>query len=257
MVSLVVNADRGLRHVLSQPANDLDAIEVAATAMHQQARPVDLRHDISQVEADQVLPAGDQRLRGQQPQRLAQLLPAAAIGLVAGTGLVIETMGGEPQHGLGEVLAQFGQQRRGATLAEVAVDAVLPRCVGHQFGRLVDEAQRADLRRTVVANVLPQRQRAHRVADEAGAAQLQGIDQVVEIARHPRCRRDIAACRRMTAVATGIPAKHTMVLGQLMNKRRPFEVAGSPAVEKNQGWAPVTVLPDRQRFAIVGSEAQG
>ena len=184
-------------------------------------------------------------------------MPAAAVGVIAGARQIVEAVGRQAQHALGEVLAQVGQQGSGATLVEVTIDAELPRRIGHQLGRLVDEAKRTNLGGTAIAHVLPQRERAHRMADEASAMQLQRVDHVVEIARHACRRRAVAGQRRVAAMGAGVPAEHPMVLRQFVDERRPFQVAGGPAVQEDDGGTLLAVAPDMQRFAIVGSEGQG
>jgi len=108
---------------------------------------------------------------------------------------------------------------------------MLPRCIGEELGRLVDETDLAQLGASSVLNVLLEGQFTHGMTHRADLIQVEVVEEVSEIGSHAldgwRCRGQ----EFVASVAPGIPAVDPMMAIQRGEKRKPFLMTGSPAMQ--------------------------
>ena len=138
-------------------------------------------------------------------------------------------------------------------VVEVAVDAVFPGVVGEEPGRLVDDHEVRQALFAKVAQVLPERQRAHRVAGHHGFFEPVVIEQILQVAGHARGRRNALGDEGMAAVAAGVPAKNPVARLEGGQEGVPVAVGGGPAMQQHQRRAVAGNL-QVDLFAIVGEE---
>ena len=221
--------------------------------MDQQRRNIDAGQYVAVVGLGEAGPAVDEWLRGQRAQPLAHRLHGRILRQVVAPRRLVHALANQPQHRLGKVLPQLGHEALVAQGAEIAIDAVRPLRVGEQLRRLVDEDEPRQLRATEITDVLPQGERAHRMADRHHLLQIVILDELAQIARHAGNRRRSAGLQRMPAVAAGIPADHPVTGLEGLEKWIPVAMGGSPAMQQDQRrpFARGLVV---DRLAVVGAE---